>query len=129
MVRIGKAPKRAIPLRTDEPFQKLSVIHSAGRRCHKIEVMGDGEQVIVDGIHPDTKALRVARGHALRGPSDDLPYVRSADIDAFLERATKLFITNSDFIRRGKTKANGTTVEPHDRVDGPSWSATCSPGH
>ena len=55
LVRVGKAPKRAVLLRTDEPFEKLSQSFvAADGSSHKIEILGKGQQVIVDGTHPDT---------------------------------------------------------------------------
>ena len=56
LVRIGKVPKRAIPFRTDEPFAKIiaNVVAPNGR-TEKIEFLGDGQQIVVFGIHPETK--------------------------------------------------------------------------
>jgi len=55
LVRYGAAPKRAIPGRTNTPFSKIirNVMAPDGTK-HKVEVLGDGQQVVVDGIHPDT---------------------------------------------------------------------------
>jgi hypothetical protein len=57
-VRFGNAPKRAIPFRTDKPFKKIATVLIApnaapGDKPQKIEFLGDGQQVIVDGINPD----------------------------------------------------------------------------
>ena len=56
--RIGKPPKCAIPFRTEEPFKKIVVNLTAadGSEGQKIEFLADGEQVVVAGIHPDTRA-------------------------------------------------------------------------
>jgi hypothetical protein len=56
MVRFGNSPKRAIPLRTDRPFGKMKTVLIApdGSPGQKIEILCDGQQVIFDGIHPDT---------------------------------------------------------------------------
>jgi hypothetical protein len=56
LVRVGLAPKRAILLRTDAPFKKITgnVIAPDGSKGQKIELLGDGQQVVVFGIHPDT---------------------------------------------------------------------------
>lgn len=54
LVRIGKPPKRLIPLRTDEPFSKLFRIFTArDGSVHRIELLGDGQQYVVHGTHPD----------------------------------------------------------------------------
>ena len=55
-VRTGQAPKRAMLFRTDAPFDKLStpIFISPDGRTHKVEILGRGQQIVVDGIHPDT---------------------------------------------------------------------------
>jgi hypothetical protein len=61
--RIGKPPKRAIPFWTDEPFTKIiaNVVAPNGEQ-EKIEFLGDGQQVVIDGIHPRHQAaLSLAR--------------------------------------------------------------------
>ena len=60
LLRIGLPPKRAIPLRTNAPFKKIVVALIApnskpGDKPQKIEVLGDGQQIAVAGIHPDTR--------------------------------------------------------------------------
>jgi hypothetical protein len=57
LTRFGKPPKRAIPFRTDEPFKKITVnlIAPDGDTKQKIELLADGQQFIVAGIHPDTR--------------------------------------------------------------------------
>ena len=63
LVRVGLAPKRAILLRTDKPFKKLvrKFIAPDGSK-HKIEILGDGQQLVYDGTHPDTKERYVWHG-------------------------------------------------------------------
>ncbi len=48
MPRIGKAPKRAIPFRTADPFAKITVnlIAANGSTGEKIEFMCTGQQVV-----------------------------------------------------------------------------------
>jgi hypothetical protein len=99
LVRIGKAPKRLIPLRTDEPFAKiLRTLFAPNGSKHRIEVLGDGQQFVAFGIHPDTK-----RPYYWHGGSpgevkrEDLPYVRAGDVRAFLDAAAKLLVAEFDF--------------------------------
>ena len=53
LIRIGNAPKRAIPFQTAKPFKKIAVdlVAPNGDTSQKIELMCDGQQVVVDG-HP-----------------------------------------------------------------------------
>jgi hypothetical protein len=56
LVRFGKAPKRAILLRTDEPFKKI--IRKFGMPDgseQRIEIMANGQQVVCYGLHKDTQ--------------------------------------------------------------------------
>lgn len=54
-VRVGRAPKRLMVFRTDDPFRKMSATYTDGQTEHKIEVLGAGQQFVAYGIHPDTK--------------------------------------------------------------------------
>jgi Bifunctional DNA primase/polymerase, N-terminal len=54
LTRIGLPPKRAMLFRTTEPFAKITV-NFVSAKGEKIEFMGDGQQIVADGIHPDTK--------------------------------------------------------------------------
>jgi len=56
-IRIGKAPKRLMLFRTNEPFKKITstrYVDDAGNKV-RVEVLGDGQQFVAYGIHPDTK--------------------------------------------------------------------------
>jgi RecA-family ATPase len=62
LVRFGRAPKRLLVYRTDSPFRKCATaeLFLPGApdfsRVHKhhVEVLGQGQQFIAYGIHPDT---------------------------------------------------------------------------
>ena len=56
LTRFGKAPKRAIPFRTDKPFKKITAtLIAPSGEAHRLEFLGDGQQFVVDGIQPDTR--------------------------------------------------------------------------
>ena len=57
--RIGRFPKRAFLFRTSKPFRKLVLTAlppgaSDPAMRQRVEVLGDGQQLVVDEIHPDT---------------------------------------------------------------------------
>ena len=56
LIRTGQAPKRAILLRTNTPFKKITgkVVTPNGDTDQKIELLADGQQVVVFGTHPKT---------------------------------------------------------------------------
>jgi hypothetical protein len=56
LTRFGNSPRRAIPFQTDQPFKKLvAKVTGPNGTEEKIEFLCDGQQVVVHGIHPDTK--------------------------------------------------------------------------
>jgi hypothetical protein len=89
-VRIGRAPKRALIFRTDKPFKKISTpvfTPLDSHRSDKIEVLSWGQQIVVNGIHPDTGRPYTCIGIP---PGTNLP--RSALTSVTAEKAAK-FIT------------------------------------
>lgn len=56
--RIGNHPKSLLVYRTEEPFQKLSsnAWLDVEQRVNQVEILGDGQQFVAYGIHPDTKS-------------------------------------------------------------------------
>src|SRR5262249_17379276 len=93
LVRTGKAPKRAILLRTDKPFQKIvgKVTAPDGDCEQKIELLCDGQQVIVSGIHPETgQRYSWHGGLPTKIKWEDLPYVSEADAKQFVADAVTL---------------------------------------
>ena len=54
-IRFGNLPKRAMIFRTETPFPKMTarLVDPSGKH-HKIEILGDGQQLIVHGVHPAT---------------------------------------------------------------------------
>jgi hypothetical protein len=112
LVRFGKAPKRAILLRTDEPFKKLSRIFTAPDGTEqKIEILAKGQQVVAFGVHKETKKpYSWHGGEPGEIEREDLPYVREADVVAFLDAAAELLVKDFDFKTKkddGNRKANG----------------------
>ena len=57
LVRFGMAPKRLIPFRCEMPFTKIRIQFKApdADTIHQVEVLGDGQQFIAEGLHPDTR--------------------------------------------------------------------------
>jgi predicted P-loop ATPase len=99
-VRFGKPPKRLIPLRTDEPFEKLFYVFKAPDGSeHKIEMLGDGQQYVVDGIHPDThQPYGWFGGNLATIKREDLPDTRLDDAKQFINAARKLLEEDFGFV-------------------------------
>ena len=91
--RIGQAPKRALLFRTDSPFDKIStpVYTSSDGRVHKVEVLCRGQQIVVYGIHPNTRRPYTWVG-AKPGPElkrDALPLLTAEKAAEFIEAAAR----------------------------------------
>ena len=123
LTRFGEAPKRCMLFRTANPFAKIYADFAApdGGR-HKIEVLCDGQQVVVDGIHPDTK--RPYSWHAGRQPwtvaHNDLPEIDEATARAFVEQAAEMLQTQFGFERiypSGNGHTGHAATGEHEPVD------------
>jgi len=124
-VRFGLPPKRLIPLRTDEPFKKLRRVFTAPDGSEqKLELLGDGQQYIVAGIHPDTgQPYRWFGGDLTNTPRESLPYVRHEEAERFLEAATKLLAEEHGFILDDGGAKTGNGGDPHEAGDEPQAEA------
>jgi hypothetical protein len=93
LVRVGQAPKRAIPFRTDTAFKKIAVNITApnGDTEQKIELLAAGQQVVVDGIHPDTgQRYSWHSGDPSSIKHEDLPYITETEARQLVEDAAAL---------------------------------------
>jgi hypothetical protein len=82
LIRIGRPPKRAFLFRTEEPFSKIliNLVPPNGGEPEKLEFLGDGQQVVAFGIHPDThKPYMWHGGEPGTIKREDLPYIREAE--------------------------------------------------
>jgi hypothetical protein len=82
LVRIGFAPKRAIPFRTDKPFKKIPTNFLApdASTDQKLEFLGDGQQVVAFGKHKDTgKPYQWFGGEPGEIKLEDLPLINEAE--------------------------------------------------
>jgi len=86
-VRIGNAPKRALYYRIDgEPLDKKATKrHSVDGTFFQVEVLGQGQQSVIYGVHPDTNAPYHWVGDSLEHlPFDQLMPVTEEQVDTLL---------------------------------------------
>ena len=110
LTRIGKAPKRAIPFRTQEPFAKIAVSLLApnGDTSQKLEFLSDGQQVVVDGIHPDINKPYAWFGKSLLDvPHEELPYIRGAEAQQLIDDAAELLVAEHGYRRAEQPEKKG----------------------
>ena len=116
--RIGLAPKRAFPFRTDDPFPKISAnVIAAGGREEKIELLCDGQQFVVDGIHPDTRQpYQWPKGDLIQFAREDLPYIHAAEARQLVDDVVRILE------RFGyRTKAAPSRGDGADGGEGVGW--------
>jgi RecA-family ATPase len=101
LTRFGEAPKRAILFRTDQPFKKHLINFTAQNGFgHKIEVLGSGQQIVIAGIHPDTKKPYSWHGGYEPGaaiPRADLPEIDEELAVMFLNAAAEMLAERFGF--------------------------------
>jgi hypothetical protein len=122
LIRTGQAPKRAILLRTDTPFKKITgtVIAPTGEADQKIELLAAGQQLVVFGIHPKTgKPYEWFGGEPTSIRHDELPYVSEDEAKQFVADAVVLL--NEDFAYR-VPPARPTETGKANGHDPTNWS-------
>ena len=118
-VRTGRAPKRALLFRTDAPFKKIStpVFVSPDGRTHQVEIMGWGQQIVVQGIHPDTHTPHTWRD-AEPGPDlklSALPSLSAQKANEFITAAAQC-MTEHGWIAHKKVNGH---ADVNDLLDTP----------
>lgn len=77
LMRVGRAPKRLLLFCTAQPFPKIAspFFMSPDGKKHRVEVLGDGQQFVAFGVHPDTgkEYEWVSESNPLNTPTDELP--------------------------------------------------------
>ena len=134
LTRIGRAPKRAFLFRTEEPFKKIAIDFVArnGGAAEKLEFLGDGQQVVVAGTHPDThKPYRWFGGEPGEIAHESLPYIRETEARELIERAADLLVADHGYIRaaarpRQKKSTPGEGRAQHGAAD---WQYLCDRIH
>jgi hypothetical protein len=119
--RIGKAPKRAILFRTDAPFAKIiaNLVGPNGGTDQKLEMLANGQQIVISGIHPDThKPYAWHGGTPGQIRREDLPYITADEARALIDDAAELLVREFGYTRR-RHKSNGPDA-PAER--GTDWA-------
>ena len=102
LTRFGRSPRRALPFRAVTPFPKRSASFEAPNgTIHKIEVLGDGQQFICIGIHPDSQEPYTWHADVtpLNTPREDLAEVTEEDMATYLELVSERLVEEYDFKR------------------------------
>jgi putative DNA primase/helicase len=114
--RIGLAPKRCIPFRTDTPFPKIAVNFSGADGAQKLEFLCDGQQFIAFGVHPDTgEPYFWPGGSPAEIRREGLPTIHPEEAQALIDDAARILVERFGY-RVGATSrprsGNGAGAEP-----------------
>lgn len=106
--RIGKAPKRLLLFRTNEPFKKLFTAKYKDEwgDVHRVEILGEGQQFVAYAIHMDTRMPYkwVSEGEPINVHADELPELSADDLEKLLEFCEQAF-EDAGFERQGRGKS------------------------
>jgi hypothetical protein len=121
--RFGQAPKRSILFRTDAPFKKIKIVFgepgTPERDCEKLEFMCDGQQLVIDGIHPGTGRPYLWHGGKPGSTKrEELPYIHAEEAKELIETCAALLVNDFGYKHlKAKAKAkkpNGEDTKPTD---------------
>jgi putative DNA primase/helicase len=94
LLRYGRYPKRAILFRCDKSFPKVSTgkwVDEKGIE-HQLEILCDGQQLVVYGTHPDTNEAYIwPSARPGRTPRRSLPLLTPEAAQTLVNRAKALF--------------------------------------
>ncbi|WP_140986838.1 AAA family ATPase [Asticcacaulis tiandongensis] len=119
LVRAGKKPKTLLLYRTDTPVRKRksTVFTDAQGQTGAVEILGDGQQFIAYGTHPDTGKPYQWLPETMSPvdiPLADLPLIDLDRLDTFMVEAEAILrATGWDY----KGKPEAAPVEQHDDDD------------
>lgn len=117
-VRIGNAPKRLLLYRTDEPFTKMATakyVTDTGEAM-RVEVMGEGQQVVLQAVHPDTGRPYVWDCNLDDLHPDDLPVVSLDTMRSFIAKVETFLSENGTKVTRGKPARSAAEVAGLDAL-------------
>jgi len=123
LVRIGKPPKCAIPFRTADPFPKiLANVTGLNGAAEKLEFLCDGQQLVVAGIHPDTKQpYRWFGGSPGLIPRAELPAITAAEAQALVADLVELLIKDFGY-RRATKRGRADGADGADSGGSADWA-------
>src|SRR6516164_8148410 len=122
-VRFGRSPRRAIFFKTATPFKhaERKFIALNGDTKQKVEMLADGRQVIVHGIHEGTGKPYAWFGASLcETPRDKLPEIDEAGTDTLLDEISRVLVDAHGYQLAPSRKARSTNG--HDtEAAGADW--------
>jgi hypothetical protein len=121
LVRYGNAPKCLIPFHTDTPFGKMwRVFRDPSGKEQKLEFLGDGQQYVVDGTHPDIRKPYswAADRSPVNTPRSALPTINAEDAHKLFEHCCDRLIEEFGYTEvKSRSADNDGDAEPFDPIE------------
>lgn len=104
-VRVGRWPKQLFMYRTDEPIGRMRLRFKDGKGVEQlVELLGDGQQYVVGGIHPVTREpYRLDQDITIRGPVCLKKITREKVEKFFADLVETLEMTGCEIIHADKS--------------------------
>ena len=119
--RMGLWPKRAIPFRCDAPFAKISVTFE-GEKGERLEFLGNGQQFVAHGIHPDTlEPYQWDGGELGEVARSDLPDIHEKEARELVEWATQMLAARFGYRIAGKSRTKEGVESGNGAGGGDGW--------
>jgi hypothetical protein len=113
--RIGNAPKFLIPVQSTEPVRKArSVVVEADGQRHMVELLGQGQQAVIAGIHPRMGRSYVwPEGGLEETEPHKLPLVTPGELTGLLDACSKILLRYGPPVgRKGRSIRSEFTSTP-----------------
>jgi RecA-family ATPase len=133
LTRIGQAPKRLIPFRTSSRFNKIVRVFrdpadkSPAPKPQRIEILGDGQQFVVSGVHPDTG--KPYSWHADRSPEttprDELPEITETVARELVDYLATMLMEKYGFEEIAVSETCSAAPNGHDTNGSPFDPEAC----
>jgi hypothetical protein len=129
MVRFGRAPKRAVLFQCSATFKKTMtpLFTAPSGTKNKVEVLGNGQQVVVFGVHPDT-------GNEYSWHGGEPGTVARADLPELSETLAREFVAKAAAMLRAQqgwaedTPTRNGTPSQFELMYGTDWQALVRDG-
>jgi hypothetical protein len=110
LVRFGRKPKRAILFRTDMSFAKIQrVLIALDGSEQRLEFLADRQQIIVHGLHPDTREpYSWFGGEPGEVPCADLPYISAEEAAKLADDAARLLVAEHGYRTKSERQPEAT---------------------
>jgi len=120
--RIGKPPKRLLMYITDEPFGRMRLWFDKDGQHHLVEILGQGQQYLVHGIHPQTLKPYAWDADLTQYNAGNLTPLTRARAEAFLTKLaeTLTLLGLSNIVREGDGRPITHTAGDQAELRAPS---------